>query len=91
MIIDICHLQWQVFILRLDLRSEEVPICFDEPFLVINGFRKHIGLVFTIDSFAPILRLLVVTQVNVLWIIRLDKGLISAVVKAREALLRALC
>ena len=80
-----------MFILRLDLRSEEVPICFYEPFLVVNGFCEHVGLVFTIDSFAPILGLLVVAQVNILWVIRLDKGLISAVVKAREALLRALC
>ena len=91
MIIDIRHLQWQVFILRLDLRSEEVPICLDEPFLVVNGFRKHVGLVFTIDSFAPILGLLVVAQVNVLRVIRLDKGLIGAIVKARETLMRALC
>ena len=91
MIIDIRHLQWQVFILRLDLRSEEVPICFYEPFLVVNGFRKHVGLVFTIDSFAPILGLLVVAQVNVLRVIRLDKGLIGAIVKARETLMRALC
>ena len=91
MIIDIRHLQWQVFILRLDLRPEEVPICLDEPFLVVNGFRKHVGLVFTIDSFAPILGLLVVAQVNVLRVIRLDKGLIGAIVKARETLMRALC
>ena len=90
MIIDIRHFQWQVFILRLDLRPEEVPICLDEPLLVVNGFCKHVGLVFAIDSLTPVLGQLVVAQVNVLRIIRFDEGLITtAFFKAREALLRA--
>ena len=48
-------------------------------------------MVFTIYSFALILGLLVVAQVNVFWVIWLDKGLINAIFKARETLLRALC
>ena len=91
MIIDIRHFQWQVFILRLDLRPEEVPICLDEPLLVVNGFCKHVGLVFTKESLAPILGLLVVAQVNVLCLIWFDERLISAIVYARETLVRALC
>ena len=86
--IDFRHLQWLVFIRCLSLRPEEVPICLDEPFLVVNGFCKHVGLVFAIDSLAPVLGQLVVAQVNVLRIIRFDEGLITtAFVKARETLL----
>ena len=76
-----------MFVLSLDLRSEEVSICLDESLLVVDSFSEQVCLVFAIESLAPILGRLVVSQINVLRLVWLDEGLVCTIFCARKTLL----
>ena len=53
-LIDVSHFQWQVLFLGSYFGPEKVSICLDQPFRIIDGLCKHIGLILTMNPIAAI-------------------------------------
>lgn len=77
--IILSHLEWQVLVLSLHLRSQKVTISFDEPFLIIESLGEQVFLVLSMNSITSIFCRLIVAQIDVVRLICFDERLIIGI------------